>query len=134
MHKMQLGSWRFESGNACHATLELTRPSGLTIGFTWKTSLMDADRDRYLCEILPDALRLAMHEVDGLADITKMCRGLESEGLLESRVNEDGDTEWRATEKGIAKFTPQTRGTNSFWSRIRNIGALNWLISLRPGS
>src|SRR5262245_35405363 len=74
MHKMLLGSWRFESGNACHATLELTRPSGLTIGFTWKTSLIDADRDRYLCEILPEALRLAVHEVDGLADITKICR------------------------------------------------------------
>jgi hypothetical protein len=126
----------FESGNACHATLELTPPSGLTVSFTWKSALSDDDQDRYFCESLPQVLRRAVHEVDLLANSMAACLHLKSKGLLErAGVDEDGLPAWIGTEKAQAMSTDSENSKlTRFLSKVRGIRALDWLRGLLPNA
>jgi len=122
MHKIQLGSWTFESGNACHATLEFMRPTGVAVSFTWKSPLSPEDEDAYKCLVLRDAARLAVEHIDTFGGCRAALLELESEGLVARvGVNEYEDTIWSLTEKGRAmQAAPTERALIRLWSKIRS--------------
>jgi len=132
MYKAPLGHWTFQSGNACHATLTLTPPSGLAVSFTWKSALSDDDTDRYSCQLLPEALQRALTEVEGYARIVAVRVDLASKGIIECvGVNEDGARLWSLTEKGRAMSTDSNANMLArFLSKVRGIRALDWLRGL----
>jgi hypothetical protein len=132
MYKASLGRWTFDSGNACHATIELTRPTGVVISFAWKSALSSSDRDRYTCQLLPQVLRLAVKALDELAQMAARGLELEAKGLLE-RVNctEGEEIEWTLTEAGRAVLAAST-GRTSLWSRILGNPLLDWLREQLP--
>lgn len=134
MSKTRLGSSTFESGNACRATLEILRPSGVAVSFTWKSGLIADDEDVYNCLVLPEAVRLAAESIDQLAVCRAACLPLESEGVVErAGVTEDGETLWRGTEKGHAMRAARKKQTLiGLWSKLRSTTAFHWLRALRP--
>jgi len=135
MIKKMLGTWKFDSGNACHATIELTRPSQVAVSFAWKSSMTEEDRDQYACVVLPEALRLAVKEVEALADINVTLRELESEGVIARVGVRDGDTVWVLTEKGReVKAMPGEFLLGGLRSKIQNMQLPNWRGLMRPRS
>ena len=133
MIKKMLGTWKFDSGNACHATLELTRPSQVAVSFAWKSSMTEEDRDQYACIVLPEALRLAVQEVEALADITVTLRELESDGIIARVGVRDGDTVWALTEKGQEmEAMPRKSLLGDLPSKIQRMQLPHWRGVLRP--
>jgi len=107
--------------------MELTRPSGVTVAFAWKSPLIEEDRDQYACAVLPEALRLALQDVERIAQINVALLELESEGLLARVGVRDGDTAWAATDKARTTPTEQRKPfLVRLWSRLRKISTSSW--------
>ena len=97
--------------------------------------MTEEDRDQYACVVLPEALRLAVKEVEALADINVTLRELESEGVIARVGVRDGDTVWVLTEKGReVKAMPGEFLLGGLRSKIQNMQLPNWRGLMRPRS
>jgi hypothetical protein len=128
MIKIPLGRWTFDSGNACHATLELTEPNGLSISFAWKSPLTEADKDQYMSAVLRDVVRVALEGVERLAALHLVLLRFESEGRIARVGSRDGDTLWEALpeKERTANRALQNWSLNALWSKLQGFATSNW--------